>query len=52
MTDNDLEKVHTLELSDLIRVSRAIDGDKDNRKTVVITYDDLCTQILAKLSKL
>ena len=51
MTDNDLEKVHTLELSDLIRVSRAIDGDKDNRKTVVITYGDLCAQILGEVVK-
>ena len=42
MSDNDLKKAHVLETSDLIRVSRAIDGNKDNRETVVISYGDLC----------
>lgn len=51
MTDNDLEKVYTLEPSDLIRVSRAIDGNKDYRKTVTITYSDLCAQILGEVVK-
>lgn len=40
MIDKDLEKVYILEPSDLIRVSRAIDGNKDYRKTVTITYSD------------
>lgn len=51
MTDNDLEKIYMLEPSDLIRVSRAIDGNKDCRKTVTITYDDLRTQILSEVVK-
>ena len=51
MSDNDLKKVHVLETSDLIRVSRAIDGNKDNRETVVISYGDLCVQILGEVVK-
>ena len=51
MSDNDLKKVHVLETSDLIRVSRAIDGNKDNRETVVISYGDLCMQILGEVVK-
>ena len=51
MSDNDLKKVHVLETSDLIRVSRAIDGNKDNRETVVISYGDLCVQILGEAVK-
>ena len=51
MSDNDLKKVHVLETSDLIRVSRAIDGNKDNRETVVISYGDLCVLILGEVVK-
>ena len=51
MSDNDLKKVHVLETSDLIRMSRAIDGNKDYRETVVISYGDLCAQILGEVVK-
>ena len=51
MSDNDLKKVHVLETSDLIRVSRASDGNKDNRETVVISYGDLCVPILGEVVK-